>query len=523
MAKLSVVVPFCNVELYLKAALDSIARQSLRDLDVVMVDDGSTDGSAIIAKTYASRDPRFRLTQQDNQGPGPARNTGVRLATGKYLAFLDGDDLLAPHAYDLLVGSLEKTGSDIACGGVLRFTPAGIWVSPAHGDIFKATVPRTHASRYPVLLQDRTPWNKVFRRSFWDSSGLEFPPGLYEDAPPMVRAHVKAASVDVFRDIVYYWRLRETGELSTTQRARELSNIKDRMTSLRTIGEFLAASAPMLKPYYDRFALDIDIPILANALELASDDDRQRIMELAAGYLCTVDEAVYPQLPAIRRLYCHLMRARMLPELLEVLKFWRRGDGSDAAVVRQETRRDPRWYVGYPFFGDPARAIPDGVYDVTDEMTLYVRLDGVTWHGGKLRIEGHAYIRRLDAPTARDTRITVMLRNGKTRRTIRLPVQRIHRPDVTARSGQGAACYDWSGFAVEVSPRRLATLPGVWRAANWELRVRVRGAGISREGPVDERRTGIGAVAGGPLGEGPHLGPACPGARRTLHHPRAAG
>ncbi len=523
MAKLSVVVPFCNVELYLKAALDSIARQSLRDLDVVMVDDGSTDGSAIIAKTYASRDPRFRLTQQDNQGPGPARNTGVRLATGKYLAFLDGDDLLAPHAYDLLVGSLEKTGSDIACGGVLRFTPAGIWVSPAHGDIFKATVPRTHASRYPVLLQDRTPWNKVFRRSFWDSSGLEFPPGLYEDAPPMVRAHVKAASVDVFRDIVYYWRLRETGELSTTQRARELSNIKDRMTSLRTIGEFLAASAPMLKPYYDRFALDIDIPILANALELASDDDRQRIMELAAGYLCTVDEAVYPQLPAIRRLYCHLMRARMLPELLEVLKFWRRGDGSDAAVVRQETRRDPRWYVGYPFFGDPARGIPDGVYDVTDEMTLYVRLDGVTWHGGKLRIEGHAYIRRLDAPTARDTRITVMLRNGKTRRTIRLPVQRIHRPDVTARSGQGAACYDWSGFAVEVSPRRLATLPGVWRAANWELRVRVSGAGISREGPVEQRRTWIGAVAGGPLGEGRHLGPAGPGARRTLHHPRAAG
>ncbi|HUK73024.1 MAG TPA: glycosyltransferase, partial [Streptosporangiaceae bacterium] len=73
MAKLSVVVPFCNVEHYLKAALDSVASQSLRDLEVVMVDDGSTDGSAIIAKTYAARDPRFRLTQQDNQGPGPAR------------------------------------------------------------------------------------------------------------------------------------------------------------------------------------------------------------------------------------------------------------------------------------------------------------------------------------------------------------------------------------------------------------------------------------------------------------------
>jgi CDP-glycerol glycerophosphotransferase len=485
-AKLSVVVPFCNVEHFIEAALESIARQTFGDLEVIMVDDGSGDESTVIAKSFAARDPRFRLVQQQNQGPGPARNTGVRLAAGKYLAFVDGDDLLAPHAYELLVGSLEKTGSDIACGGVLRFTPASIWPSPAHSEIFKTTLQGTHASRYPVLLQDRTPWNKVFRRSFWDSCDLEFPRGLYEDAPPMVRAHVLATSVDVFRDIVYYWRLRGAGELSTTQRTRELSNIEDRMTSLRTIGTFLAASAPALKPSYDRFALDIDIPTLADAIELASDDERQQIMELAASYLRTVDKAVYPQLLAIRRLYSYLMRAGMLPELLEVLRFWRRGEGTEAAVVRSGTRREGRWHVRYPFFRDPALAIPDSVYDVTDEMTLKTRLDEVTWRAGKLCIEGHAYIRNLDAPAVGDTRIKVMLRNNRTHRTIRLPVQRIRRPDVTARSGNGAACQDWSGFAVQLSPRRLATVPGVWRAANWELMVRVSGDGISREGPIGE-------------------------------------
>ena len=79
-----------------------------------------------------------------------------------------------------------------------------------------------------------------------------------------------------------------------------------------------------------------------------------------------------------------------------------------------------------------------------------------------------------------------MLRNSKTRRTIRLRVERIRRPDVTARSGQAAACNDWSGFAVEVSPRRLATFPGVWRGADWEMMVRVSGTGISREGPISE-------------------------------------
>jgi CDP-glycerol glycerophosphotransferase len=485
-AKLSVVVPFYNVEPYLEAALESVARQAFSDLEVIMVDDGSSDGSTVIAKDYAARDPRFRLVQRPNRGPGLARNTGVRLGGGKYLAFLDGDDLLAPHAYQLLVGSLEKTGSDIACGAVLRFSPANIWPSPAHSEIFRTTLQRTHASRYPVLLQDRTPWNKVFLRSFWDSSGLEFPPGLYEDAPPMVRAHVMAASVDVFSDIVYYWRLRAAGELSTTQRIRELSNIEDRMTSLRTIGGFLAEAAPALKPSYDRFALDIDIPILASAIELAAGGERQRIVELAAGYLRSVDEAVLPQLPAIKRLYFYLMRAGMLPELIEVLRFWRRCDGGGAPVVREGTRRQPRWHAQYPYFRDQARGIPDGVYDATGEMTLKARLDRVAWHGGKLRIEGSAYIRHLNAPDVRDTRIKVILHNSRTRRTIRLRVQRIRRPDITSRSGEGAACHDWSGFAVEVSPRRLATLPGVWRAASWELTVGVSAAGISRQGPINE-------------------------------------
>ena len=97
-----------------------------------MVDDGSTDGSTAIAKSFAARDARFRLVQQDNQGLGPARNTGTKHATGAYLAFFDSDDLLAPHAYEILVGSLEKTGSDMACGGVRRFSPAGIGPSPMH-------------------------------------------------------------------------------------------------------------------------------------------------------------------------------------------------------------------------------------------------------------------------------------------------------------------------------------------------------------------------------------------------------
>jgi CDP-glycerol glycerophosphotransferase len=480
-AKLSVVTPFFNVEPYLGAALESIAAQTMDDLEVIMVDDGSADGSTAIAKSFAARDQRFHLVQQENQGLGPARNTGTKHATGAYLAFFDSDDLLAPHAYETLVGSLEKTGSDMACGGVRRFNPAGIYASPMHRAPFQATVLRTHVSRYHALMHDWTAWNKVIRRSFWDSRGLEFPPGLYEDLPVMVPAHVMASSVDAFRDVVYYYRDRQSGELSISQRARDLSNNEQRMASVRAVGAFLTSRAPELKSVFDRCVFDGDLAILVGAFRLVADTDRERLLDLASDYLTTVDESVYQQVDTLKRLQYHLIRRRMLPELLQVMRYTAQ-PGAAPEMVRRGILR-PTWYAAYPYFGDRAAGVPDQIYEATGEMTLNAHLDDVTWHDGRLRLTGYAYIRRLDAPARGDTRIHVRLRNHKLRRTIRLPVERAYRPDVTAWSNQTAACYDWSGFTVELDPKRLATL-GSWRAAAWELRVGVSGRGIRREGPL---------------------------------------
>ena len=160
MAKLSVVVPFHNVEDYIGAALQSIARQTLRDLEVILVDDGSGDASALIAKGYVSRDPRFRLIQQENAGPGLARNAGIREATGEYLAFFDGDDLLDPHAYGLMTETLDRTGSDIATGGGTKIRPP----RPPQTSPPQAPVParqmRAPVSRGSRLPPARTPTSR---------------------------------------------------------------------------------------------------------------------------------------------------------------------------------------------------------------------------------------------------------------------------------------------------------------------------------------------------------------------------
>src|SRR5690242_6114774 len=122
MPRLSVVVPIYNVEGFLDECLGSLAAQTFSDLEVVMVNDGSTDGSAAIAEAFAARDERFRLITQPNGGLSAARNTGIDAATGEFLAFVDSDDVLPPDAYERLVGALDKTGSDFATGNVHRLS-----------------------------------------------------------------------------------------------------------------------------------------------------------------------------------------------------------------------------------------------------------------------------------------------------------------------------------------------------------------------------------------------------------------
>src|SRR6266581_4585480 len=482
MVKLSVVVPIYNVEAYLQEALESVARQTLRDLEVIMIDDGCTDGSALIAKSFASRDPRFRLLQQDNQGQGPARNLGVRHATGDYLAFFDADDVLPGPAYDLLVGSLDATGSDIAAGGVRRFSTGWVSRTVVHTEAYRKTVPHTNVSQHPALLRDCTVWNKVYRRSFWNTARLEFSAARYEDIPVAIRAYVLARSVDIRHEIVYYWRARESGELSRNQKSRELENVEGRMAAVLEASSFLAGHAPALKPAFDRRVLDNDLAVLIRAVEFAGEPARKRMLELAASYLSSVDDSVFRDAKALQRLRYHLTREGMHAELLEVLRYSRRGDSAEAPLVRLGLLRR-KWYIGYPYLTDSSREIPRHVYDADREMTLCVRLDAVTWHAGRLRIEGQAYIRRLHAPRQHDTRIELVLHNTVIKRTVPLKVTRVERPDVTARSGQAAACYDWSGFAAEIRPERLSNL-GTWRAASWELRVKVRGRGVRRAGPV---------------------------------------
>jgi CDP-glycerol glycerophosphotransferase len=356
MPRVSVIVPMFNVEAYLEECLDSLLRQDA-DFEAILIDDGSTDASGAIADRYASNDGRFRIVRQDNAGLGNARNAGVALASGEFLFFLDSDDKLPPGTFRRLLGTLERTGSDFASGDIHRFDSRGEWPAAFLARTFMVSRRRTHVSRFRWLVSDRMAQNKLWRRSFWEAHRFRFPEGvLHEDIPVVIPAHFLARSVDVVREPVYLYREREDDTRSITQRRAELRSLRDRLAAVEQASAFLAERSPQVKRWYDESVVEDDLRYHLDVLDEASEEYRELFLDRANAFLDRAGPGVEDRLPAIQRLKWHLVRRRLLPELLEVVRFQKAGG------AKRKVRIGGRMYGDFPFLDDPALAIPRKIY-----------------------------------------------------------------------------------------------------------------------------------------------------------------
>ena len=489
--RVGVVVPIYNVEPYLQECLASIARQSLQDLHVVLVDDGSTDASAELAQRFVDDDPRFQLIRQPNGGLGHARNVGAAEARGEFLAFVDSDDVLPDHALELLVGTLQRTGSDIASGNVQLLTGGELVQSPMHRRPMGTTRLRTHITRDHLLMYDRLAPNKVFRRSFWDEHEFRFPEGvLYEDIPVTLPAHFLASAVDVLSEPVYYWRQRTGEELSITQRRTEIKAVTDRFSAVETVSRFLGSrpepEVRACKRRYDEVALRSDLRIFLNVLDEADEDFRARFVELARGFLSQADRTALNALPAMMRLKWHLADRGLVPELLEVLRYERRRQRIPV------TRRLWRHYAKYPFWRDRRRRIPRRVFRLGEELAVRARLQDVTWRRGKLHITGHAYIDYVGTRFPWSTFKAIGLREIGSGRT-RVAFART-RPSRTAddTSRDPKRSHRWSGFSTTIDPKKLRR-GGRYVDGTWLVAAGVYGHGVLRRGALAAPPSGSGA------------------------------
>ena len=204
---ISIVMPVYNTEAYLEECLESISRQTYRHFEVLCVNDGSTDNSPAILEAHARKDPRFRVIHQANQGAGGARNTALDQARGKFLYFVDSDDLIHPNGLERLLYLIAKTRSDVACAKYLPIKKA----PPRRTEAKKASI---EVTKDPLSLFASHPagtpaavWNKLFRRSAFGD--WRFTPDVYyEDFPLMVCLFSELKSCVLTDEPLYYYRQR---------------------------------------------------------------------------------------------------------------------------------------------------------------------------------------------------------------------------------------------------------------------------------------------------------------------------
>lgn len=219
MPQITLIVPIYNTAAYLPACLDSIAAQTFDDIEVLLVDDGSTDQSPEIAQRYAERDPRFRYIRQPNSGASAARNTGIRAAKGEYIAFIDSDDWVAPTYTD----TLRHTDADIAFFGCHvhhddATTPAQTITLPSvrHSDRgnIEAEIIRLTTGAYgegtDVLGWT---WDKVFRADIIHRYQVRFNEAVSfrEDELFTLQYCRHATSLQLLSDVPYHYRIRTGG------------------------------------------------------------------------------------------------------------------------------------------------------------------------------------------------------------------------------------------------------------------------------------------------------------------------
>lgn len=250
--KISVVVTVYNIEEYLGRAVDSILNQTYRNLEVILVDDGSLDGSGALCDEYAKKDPRVKTVHQKNGGAWQARNTGMAHASGDYLTFVDGDDWIDPRMYEALLSAMEQQDADLAVCRYRRVYEEEIRdFSTPNAYVFEGQeILEKYIEEDDGFLIQTAPWNKLYKRSIVGE--LQFPKSLYEDMIYTIHL-LNQTKRSVYLDQAYYNYVCSRQTSTTNKGVQEktfydlIPNLYERSAYLRDIGrEDLA----LLHDYY---------------------------------------------------------------------------------------------------------------------------------------------------------------------------------------------------------------------------------------------------------------------------------
>ena len=304
--KFSVIVPVYNVEQYLPACMDSLLCQQCESFEIILVDDGSADGSGKLCDAYATEHPELiRVIHQENGGLGAARNTGVAHAAGEYLLFLDSDDTLTGDALRVLEQATASDSPELVIFGYRYVTQHG--ELPGEPRLSEVTgKPQTLKDSPALLLDSPSACFRLWHRSLFADGSIRFPGRVwYEDLCTTPKALLRARSIVQLDAQLYRYLLRP----GSIMRSDDLRRNLEILNALETVRVFYEAQGALerYRPWLSTLAVD---SVLAAARRVLTADPRADYLPEFVGYLQTrfPDCRGFPELRLLGRKKLILLR-----------------------------------------------------------------------------------------------------------------------------------------------------------------------------------------------------------------------
>jgi glycosyltransferase involved in cell wall biosynthesis len=355
----------------MRECLDSLVNQTMKELEIILVNDESPDNSIGIIEEYQKSYPNITLINQKNSGGAVAGNSGLKVASGEYVTLMDSDDVVPLDAYEKLYKKAKETDADIVIGrakilvdGVIKDV-----VLKNEREVWKKEREVKNLLEFPDIFYDGFYWNKIYKRDFLFEYDCFMPPGmLYADRPMVHKAFLYAKKIEIITDVVYLWRKRgETAIKSITQLKGDINNFRDRMESLyyqlNYIEDF--GDEQIKTEFLKRNLERLFFPIKS----IVHDEDFKEVyLNEVKDFLSKIDHVYDNDIGIVKNIYIYMILNDMRSKLVEFIE-----NGPNGPIIQE----NGIYYWSLPYFRNPEVNIPDEFFKVTVLQSQFINIDSM--------------------------------------------------------------------------------------------------------------------------------------------------
>jgi CDP-glycerol glycerophosphotransferase len=401
----------------LPAAVRSVTRQTLRNIEILIVNHGSADGTDKVAERLAAKDDRIRVIHLPDREGGPGRtcNAGFAEAAAPYVTLCASDDELPPDACRRLLATAQLHDADLVLGRTIRIQPEkGNQVRPWLHSTYEEEAAYDGIRARTGILRDQISAGKLYSVDFIRRHGLAFPEDvIYEDQLFTLSCCVLARRIAVIPDVVYHWITRSVGKPSITHTRSQIANLRDRIAVNVRMDQFLRAhDAEDLAPIKDAKFIEHDLRLYLNELWHREPAYQRDFIDILADYVTTFPYSVAEQLPTIYRVVLFMLRQRDLEGTLAACEYIR----EPGRVSTELTERGGRVYWGTRYLDDEqARTWLDvtslGLHRIPfSQQNIYNYFTAYVVDGAKVRVSGVVHNELGQIGEDDDLTLTLLLR-----------------------------------------------------------------------------------------------------------------